>query len=164
MIGEKRQDAPVLLAKDCLRPFRVEYSVAECTKHTTQFILVCDPCYVRTKSRFQPIICNNTTGIKGKAPPYDLGFTILASGLPSGRLRFRLEGLDVAAIAAGQRPARTNAMVMWLRCSLLNPGPQQALLEKRWKLSITSDEASRLLAVDEVERVPLALPKPLVSC
>lgn len=91
---------------------------------------------------------------------YDMGFSVRASDLPEGRLRFRLSSLDEDMLTEDidmEGSADVKSLTFELTCHKVDKKGRKLRnpLDKRWLLWITTDPSTKLLVVDEQKELPV---------
>ncbi|KAI0520729.1 hypothetical protein F5B22DRAFT_644478 [Xylaria bambusicola] len=154
-IGSK--NVKVLLSVGCNPLSYFQANVGKKTQSRIIYRLICDPQY-EDKTGQTPIIVEDLEEtLNGPICPYDLGFEVEATQLPLGYYRFSIEGRDAAILAAGQRSVRKDTIVLWLLCRAIS---RPDISDKRWKLVVQTDPATKLLFVEDTHWFPARCQNP----
>lgn len=171
-VGEST--AKFLLGKGCGPQRHVDYV----NKIAFKIALVCDPNYYpkrpppnetndrlrkrrktsRDDTPFKPIKIDPLTKARSMGT-YDMGFGVLATDLPQGKLRFRINGADADRLAddtdARGSPKRA-VLMLQVTCLKINGAGDRVydILDKRWLLRVKTDPSTKLLVVDEQKELP----------
>lgn len=119
----------------------------------TVFRLICDPQYGDERGGTPIEVGKAGQVLNGPICPYDLDFELEAIQLPPGRLQFTIEGRDADTLASGRRSIQRDAIILWLCCRAVHGDGRERphINDRRWKLVIRTDPATKLLQVDEKE-------------
>lgn len=113
-----------------------------------------------TTNRFRRLAITDRPKIRnGPLYTYDLDFEVAAADLPSGMIRFRMDG-DVATRLAlneiMQSAKDKTELKIQLRCTKIDDCRKEVYdpQNRRWRLTVKTDTASKLLLIDGQEELP----------